>query len=242
MPNLLELGWADAVQPLKAFLQNPFLARTIATRCASFSGKQIHAQDVQKAQVLWLGLSRGHSLLKQAVEWRNPCITANEQPVALDHVRGSLWRYFMAFSGWECAGRAVLWDGRQQQGFQQNNLRELFDARTTLVPPYSMRSQAPYALQDWLASSVNDENQLGDFLALSGHYREFAPWILGEADLPAWSVLACLRHLVAHGALSPTKAEQWGLDRLYADGVAVLHALFRRLLAVVVSMEDAGNG
>jgi hypothetical protein len=241
MSNPLELGWVDAVHPLKASLQNPVLVRTMATRCAFLIGKQIQAQDVQKARVLWLGLSRGYSMLKQAVEWCNPCITAKEQPAALDHVRGSLWRYVMAFSGWECAGRAVLWDGRPQQGFQQSNLRELFDARTTLMPPYSMRSQASCDLQGWLASSVNDDDQLGDFLALSGHYREFAPWILGEADLPAWSVLACLRHLVAHGALSPTKAEQWGLDRLYIDGVPALHTLFRRLLATVVSLEDAGN-
>jgi hypothetical protein len=241
MSNPLELGWADVVQPLKASLQNPGLARTMATRCASLSGNQTHAQDVQKARVLLLGLSRGHSLLKQAVEWRNPCITAKEQPAPLDHVRGLLWLYVMAFFGWECAGRAVLWDGRAQQPFQQSNLRELFDARTTLLPPYSMSSQGPRALQEWLASSVNDDDCLGEFLALSGHYREFTPWILGEADLPAWSVLACLRHLVAHVALSPTKAEQWGLDRLYIDGVAILHTLFRRLLAAVVSLEDIGN-
>ena len=120
----------------------------------------LQAESTEKARVLWFGMSRGHALLKQAVEWDQPRIGGREQPNQLDGVRGSLWRYVMAFSGWERAGRAVLWDGTQQRSFQQRFLAPLFDAATDLTPPWSDRDQVPANLKQWLASSLDETHPL----------------------------------------------------------------------------------
>lgn len=232
MPPIQELGWSQVVEALKAAPEHPGLAQRTAERCSVLTGQPLQADPTEKACVLWHGLSRGHALLKQAVEWDTPRIGCGEQPNQLDGVRGSLWRYVMAFSGWERAGRAVLWDGTQQRSFQQRFLARLFDAATDLTPPWPDRDQVPANLKQWLASSLDESHPLPDFLALGDGQVDFVPWLLGEPHrLQPWAVLSCLRNVVAHGALSPTKAQQWGLLPLFEDGVAVLHTLFRRLLA-----------
>lgn len=232
MEPLPELGWSQLVASLRAAPGDPVLAQRYAECCSGFTGLWLQAESTEKARVLWFGMSRGHALLKQAVEWDQPRIGGGEQPNQLDGVRGSLWRYVMAFSGWERAGRAVLWDGTQQRSFQQRFLAPLFDAATDLTPPWSDRDQVPANLKQWLASSLDETHPLPDFLALGDGQVDFVPWLLGEPHrLQPWAVLSCLRNVVAHGPLSPTKAQQWGLAPLFEDGVVVLHTLFRRLLA-----------
>jgi len=238
-----ELGWSQLVCSLRAAPEDPVLAKRYAECCSSFTGLPLQAGPTEKARVLWLGMSRGHALLKQAVEWDAPCIGGREQPNQLDAVRGSLWRYVMAFSGWERAGRAVLWDCTLQKGFQQRLLSPLFDPATDLTPPWPDREQVPANLKQWLASSLDESRPLPDFLALGDGQVDFVPWLLGEPHrLEPWAVLSCLRNVVAHGALSPTKAQQWGLVPVFEDGVAVLHTLFRRLLAACSGLEMAIDG
>ncbi len=233
-----ELGWSQLVASLKAAPDDLLLAQRYAECCSILTGQRLQADPAEKARVLWLGLSRGHALLKQAVEWDQPCIGAREQPNQLDGVRGSLWRYVMAFSGWERAGRAVLWDGQQQLAFQQRHLARLFDADTDLTSPWPNREQVPINLRQWLASSLDESHPLPDFLALGDGQIDFVAWLLGEPHrLHPWAVLSCLRNVVAHGDLSPTKAQQWGLVPVFDDGIVVLHKLFRRLLAAC-----AGSG
>lgn len=235
MQSIQELGWSQVVELLKAAPHDLLLAQTLAERCSSLTGQKISVDPTVKGRVLWLGLSRGHALLKQAVEWDQPFIGRQQQPNQLDCVRGSLWRYVMAFSGWERAARSVIWDGTQQTLFRQSSLACLYDHSTTLAPPWPNRGQVPANLKQWLASSVDDQHPLPDFLALGDGQADFVPWLLGEShQLHPWAVLACLRNVVAHGALSPTKAQRWGLVPVYVDGVVVLHTLFRRLLAATV--------
>lgn len=82
---------------------------------------------------------------------------------------------------------------------------------------------------------MDGQHPLPDFLALGDGQADFIPWLLGEShQLHPWAVLSCLRNVVAHGALSPTKVQQLGLAPVYDDGVVVLHILFRRLLAATL--------
>ena len=149
----------------------------------------------------------------------------------------------MAFSGWERAARSVIWDGTQQKWFKQGSLTCLYDNCTMLVPPWSNREQVPAKLRQWLAFSMDEQHPLPDFLALGDGQVDFIPWLLGEShQLHPWAVLACLRNVVAHGALSPTKAQQWGLAPVYDEGVVVLHTLFRRLLAAIVGSVEVTHG
>ena len=243
MQFIQELGWSQVVELLKAAPDDLRLSQRLAERCSSLTGQKISVDPIAKARVLWLGLSRGHALLKQAVEWDQPFIGRQQQPNQLDGVRGSLWRYVMAFSGWERAARSVIWDGTHQTWFRQSSLACLYDHSTTLAPPWSNREQVPANLKQWLASSMDKQQPLPDFLALGDGQADFVPWLLGEShQLHPWAVLSCLRNVVAHGALSPTKAQQWGLVPSYDDGVVVLHTLFRRLLAATVGSVEVIHG
>ena len=243
MRPIQELGWSQAFALLKAAPDDLRLAERLAERCSSLTGQEISVNPIAKVRVLWLGLCRGHALLKQAFGWDQPSIGRLEQPNQLDGVRGSLWRYVMAFCGWERAARAVIWDGTQQTWFKQSSLACLYDHSTTLAPPWPNREQVPSNLKQWLSSSMDEQYPLPDFLALGDGQADFVPWLLGEPhQLHPWAVLACLRNVVAHGALSPTKAQQWGLAPVYDDGVVVLHTLFRRLLGAAVGSAEVIHG
>jgi len=243
MQLMHELGWSLVVELLKAAPDDLRLSQRLAERCPSLTVQKISVDPTVKASVLWLGLSRGHALLKQTVELDQPFIGRQEQPNQLDGVRGSLWRYVMAFSGWERAARSVIWDGTHQTWFRQSSLACLYDHSTTLAPPWPNREQVPDNLKQWLAPSVDDQHPLPDFLALRDGQADFVPWLLGEShQLHPWAVFSCLRNVVAHGALSPTKAQQWGLVPVYDDGVVVLHTLFRRLLAATVGSAEVIHG
>jgi len=244
MQSMQELGWSQVVELLMAAPGDLRLSQRLVECCSSLMGQEISVDPTVKARVLWLGISRGHALLKQAVEWDQPFIGGRQQqPNQLDGVRGSLWRYVMAFSGWERAARSVIWDGTHQTRFRQSSLACLYDHSTTLAPPWPNREQVPTNLKQWLASSLDEQHPLPDFLALGDGQADFVPWLLGEShQLHPWAVLACLRNVVAHGALSPTKAQQWGLASVYDDGVVVLHTLFRRLLAATVGSAEVIHG
>ena len=74
---------------------------------------------------------------------------------------------------------------------------------------------------------MDELHPLPDFLALEDGQADFMTWLLAEShQLNPWPALSSLRDVVAHVALSPTKALQWGLAPLYDDGVVVLHTLF----------------
>ena len=90
---------------------------------------------------------------------------------------------------------------------------------------------------------MDELHPLPDFLAFGAGQADFVSWLLGEShQFHPWAVLACLRNVVAHGALSPTKAQQWGLAPIYDAGVVVLHTLFRRLLAATVGSTEVIHG
>ena len=148
MQSIQELGWSQEVALLKAAPDDLHLSQRLAERCSSLTGQEISCDPTAKARVLWLGLFRGHALLKQAVEWEQPSIGRQQQPNQLDGVRGSLWRYVMAFSCWERAARSVIWDGTQQTWFRQSSLAGLYDHSTTLAPPWPNREQVPANLKE----------------------------------------------------------------------------------------------
>ena len=57
---------------------------------------------------------------------------------------------------------------------------------------------------------------------------------MGEpTNLSDLQVLASMRHVVAHGTLSPTKALQWGLADLYASAPGILYHLTEALLKAI---------
>jgi len=65
----------------------------------------------------------------------------------------------------------------------------------------------------------------------------FPFWLVNERNsLNEQQVLAAMRHIVAHGALSPTKAKQWGLENLYCQAPERLRLLTGNVLALLTTM------
>ena len=69
---------------------------------------------------------------------------------------------------------------------------------------------------DLLEADAGRERCLPTFVSLSKSLSFLLLWLKVEADaLSEQRVLTAMRHIVAHGALSPAKAGQWQLAGLY---------------------------
>ena len=124
------------------------------------------------------------------------------------------------------AGRALLWQKGSRRGFNAEQLAFLYDDLTVLPPPFTVKAAMPHNLQGW----INDSKNLPAFLGHSASTSSFTKWLSGESEINTWKVIAELRHLVAHGSLSPTKAIQWNLVESYRLATNVTLVLFERLL------------
>ena len=103
-----------------------------------------------------------------------------------------------------------------------------------LKAPFADLNQAPEALRSWMATEEQIETHLPAFLGLSRNHKAFIHWLVGEpTNLSDLQVLASMRHVVAHGTLSPTKALQWGLADLYASAPGILYHLSEALLKAI---------
>ncbi len=91
--------------------------------------------------------------------------------------------------------------------------------RTALHPPHANRASAPGKLTEWLKVDAANERCLPTFLGLNKRFSPFPRWLVNVSQtISEQQVLVALHHIVAHGALSPTKAVEWGLEGLYAHG------------------------
>lgn len=177
------------------------------------------------------GFGRAKGLLDAALEWREPRIGKKTED-ELAAVRGALWRHVMAYSGWELLAKSVLWDGKAAHCAIHPAFDRLLDSGISLQPPYANCEDAPQKLVQWLKEDAAKERCLPTFLGLNKRLNSFPRWLVNENHtLSEQQVLAAMRHIVAHGALSPTKAVQWGLEGLYKQGPNRLKLLTCRLLS-----------
>lgn len=184
----------------------------------------------RKREVLIQGFGRAKGLLDAALEWREPRIGKNNEDV-LASVRNAFWRYVMAYSGWELLAKSVLWDGKAARSAIHPAFDKLHDSDSRLQPLYANRAQAPAKLVQWLNDDAAKERFLPTFLGLNKQLSSFPRWLVNENHtLTEQQVLGAMRHTVAHGALSPTKAVQWGLERFYDKGPNRLELLTCRLM------------
>ena len=188
------------------------------------------SKDVVKS--LLFNLGRGYSQIRAAQQWTSPIIGNGGQPKASDYARGQIWRYLIGYSGWECCTKNL----RIHQGSQ----RSLFDDKIRLHPPILtpgqksalLRWTKTYASESDISVCSQDPDEILDFLGITAKgYRPFPNWLMGDnTAITQPQILAVMRNIVAHGALSPSKANQWGLTRLYENGTKLFYPLFNRLL------------
>lgn len=206
------------MEKLNEAIQDEAQAKRWQQACLQFLGRKPPAKATpkEKARVLLHGLGRGRALITSAIAWEQPSIGPNGQSDT-DSMRGLLWRYLMAYTGWELMAKSVAWDGSSLRALHPKPFEPLLNGAPPLQSPFPSVQKAPKALQEWLATEEEEEAHLPAFLGLSDNHGSFTRWLVGEAStLSDLQVLACLRHMVAHGTLSPSKALQWGLNDLYA--------------------------
>ena len=175
-------------------------------------------------------LGRGYTLFKTAKEWDSPLIgsrTGNEQLVSM---RGIMWRYVMAYCGWEQCTKAL--------GFTHKTQCDLLSDRYDLNPPMLSESQKKN-IALWIPEFAEEEGQniditMSEFLSLGGNYNQFPHWLLGQkAELNKAQILAILRNIVVHGSLSASKGLKWNLKPIYEDGFNLIDASLVNMLSML---------
>jgi hypothetical protein len=194
------------------------------------------ASASKKAQVLIHGFGRANGLFDAALNWHEPIIPGHADD-ELARLRGMLWRYVMAYSAWELVAKSVMWNAKSVHGSIHDAFNKLLPAEGALQPPYITRSAAPARLVQWLEEDARQERCLPTFLGLGKKLQTFPFWLVNESHrLNEQQVLAAMRHIVAHGALSPTKAKQWGLEILYGQAPQRLQLLTGNVLTLLTTM------
>jgi hypothetical protein len=80
------------------------------------------ATDV--ARLLLHSFGRSHALIKQAIDWENPRIGKEESTSKLDITRGIMWRYAIAYCGWDrCTNSLGITQATQEEVLSRINRR-----------------------------------------------------------------------------------------------------------------------
>lgn len=181
------------------------------------------APDGDKACVVRIhGIVRGHELIAQARSWVEPSIGSAKTATA----RGGQWRLVMAYGGFELLAKSLT--ATKGGGLEEKALSDLvgklslpdFDA---LVPPSIEKS----SLKKWMEEE--DASYVLDFLKMeNGDRKRFDAWLSKQKPIETWTdavlLAKALRSATVHGALSPTKIDEWKIG----DAVSRLtDAIFR---------------
>ncbi len=234
------VSWSRFVDALKYSSKNPQQVELWLYKYNLVAGPEAYKKNYNRktsfssdfSNHLLFNLSRARSQIQQANLWRDPMIGNPEKPTSLAKTRGLIWRYVIAYSGWENCTKKLLITQKLQVQF--------FDEKTSLYPPHLNPTQKN-SLAKWLGLSAEqleaddaelDSRNLNGFLSITTEdYKSFPDWLIGrETELSQPQILAIMRNMVAHGSLLPTKAERWGLTPLYARGPAVINRCFHKLL------------
>ncbi len=169
------------------------------------------------------GIIRGHQLLKNAREWAEPTIGMGDTA----KYRGLQWRLVMAYGGMELILRSLL-PKSASGGLGRREIEPLLERlRLPACPRLESPSLDRASLNEWLIEQ--DEDAVLDFLQMEkGDRACFNLWLFERKPVGTWPeavlLAKALRNATAHGALSPSKVESWGL----APAITVLaDALFQ---------------
>ena len=173
---------------------------------------------------------RGDTLLKHALEWKFPTVGGGGKS---DSTRGQQWRLVMAYSGYEQIESALF--------PMHSKHRKAFLATIRLQnrlpgPVLSQRAM------DRIEERQTAADELCDFLGVWKSKRgRFTTWLLGHtADKQCVNdrdlfIIAQVRHLVAHGALSEDRASKLGLVPCFDAAPLVLHEVAGAFVQALIS-------
>lgn len=235
--------WSQAAASLEKACEDEHLAAKWQESFVSLCRNQkdecrigrLPARDA--ARFILHSLGRGHALIKQAEAWKEPTIGSMKSSSQLNQTRGVMWRYVMAYCGWEQCTKSL--------GLTQKTQDFILTLDHKLSPPSLSQSQIKQ-IEKWLPEFNEAEDQPSDssetrvtldkFLDLRSQYNTFPYWLLGskeQVNLADAAVLAILRNICVHGSLSPTKAKAWGLIQVYIEGTLLISNGFTALIKVL---------
>jgi len=174
-----------------------------------------HIDNVIKA------LAIGFNLTKAAVEWDNPVagkILPNNPSTA--NARGIQWQLVMAYGGFESVTKTLMdLRGEKNSGLTLAHVKN-FTSKCNLPDyiPLKAPDTTRKNLDKWLTKSpTGTGKELLNFLGLkNGERNKIKDWLVNSNQIEDWAnatmLAKALRNATAHGALSPTKVKDWGLE------------------------------
>ena len=153
------------------------------------------------------GVIRGHEMIAQAKLWADPSIGSGDTAP----LRGTQWRLVMAYGGFELLVKSLT--AMKGGGLEEKTLSDLIGKLSlpnfdTLVPPSIDKS----SLEEWMEEE--DASYVLDFLKMeNGDRKRFDAWLAKQKPVETWTdavlLAKALRSATVHGALSPTKIDEW---------------------------------
>ena len=197
-------------------LREPDKCSEIQERLSIFN--QSHIKDSQHIDNVIKALTIGFHLTKAAVEWDNPVAGKIGSDPSTANARGIQWQLVMAYGGFESVTKTLMNLRENKSGLTLAHVTN-FTSKCNLPdyiplkPPDTTRKN----LDEWLKKSPPETgDQLLDFLGVErGDRNQIKNWLVNSNQIEDWAnatmLAKALRNATAHGALSPTKVEDWGL-------------------------------
>ncbi len=238
----------------KALPSSPSGLQALHQSLLCFSDK--HLPTPEHLQSVLIALSKGKHLVEAALAWEQPRAGPSGTAASdrTNRARGEQWRLVMAYGGFETVLESLIPD---QCGSFDGRVRRITDC--CALPPYDplpSPSRQRAELNRWLGvEEPDDEHPIVLFLKLqNGALHSFSRWVVEGHTIDVWSqavqLAKALRHATAHGALSASKVNQWGLQaafRILTDNLgtivtAAIHRLAEPMSMTTLSAEGIEEG
>ncbi len=220
MPDITQDdGWKEIwaiVDPNESWLTDPDKCSEIQERLSIFN--QSHKEDPQHIDNVIKALAIGFHLTQAAVEWDNPVAGKIGPNRSTANARGIQWQLVMAYGGFESVTKTLMNLRENKSGLTLAHVTD-FTSKCNLpdyiplIPPNTTRKN----LDKWLTKPSETGKELLDFLGVEhGDRNLIEDWLVNSNQIEDWAnatrLAKALRNATAHGALSPTKVKEWGLE------------------------------
>jgi len=241
--------WSQAAASLEKACEDEPLATKWKESFANLCKNQQNEIRIERlparnaARLILHSLGRGHALIKQAGDWKEPIIGSSKKSSRINLARGIMWRYVISYCGWEQCTKSL--------NITQKSQDLILQSAGGMARPCLSKSQIE-RIERWLPAPIEIDRiskdqyseiskiSFSDFLGLQKQYKSFPYWLLKEEQgsiLADSAILAIMRNICVRGSLSPSKAENWGMTGLFRNGtdlITVSHSHFiSHLLSIV---------
>ncbi|BAZ22031.1 hypothetical protein NIES4073_29120 [Kalymmatonema gypsitolerans NIES-4073] len=216
----LEDVWRDLWQAFgtrESWTSENAKCKDIQHRLSYFNS--LHSAEPDSIDDVIQALSRGFNLIKSGLEWQEPAAGHNstKEPNDTHKARGIQWRLVMAYNGFEMITKTLL---IKEKYLTPETIKDFTNKcylpdYSSLNPPATTRVN----LEKWLNKPSREEKSaIADFLSLeNGDKTIIEEWIVKSTPVSTWvdavRLAKAIRNATAHGALSASKVNEWGLQK-----------------------------